>query len=711
MHPGNDLPGNALPGDALPGDALLEPERYELREAPAYTFSCGRREFLELMGAGLLITVLAPQADAQRGRGNSAPATLGARLHLGEDGAVTILTGKIEEGQGARTEIALAAAEELRIPLERVRMMMADTDATPNDGTTAGSGTTPRSVPAVLLAAATARTLLETANAGGARNLTYADLAKSPEVVAAYRNTLPSDVALTPAKDWKTLGTPHLRINARDIVTGAHQFPSDVVRPGMLYGCVLRPPSYGASLENLDLAPAQKLPGVTAVRDGDFAGCAAPTKFAARKAVAALAPSARWRPKEQASVSTAGLFEHLKSHAESRGRDQVHGLLEAGFGGAKQRLKAVYHAAYIQHAPMETRAAVAEWQAGKLTVWTGTSNPFSVREQLAQAFHLKPEQVRVIVPDFGGGFGGKHTGEAALEAARLAKAAGHPVCLQWTRAEEFTWAYFRPAALIEVEAGLDDKGAMVAWDFANYNSGASALESPYRIANMRSRFLSAEAPLRQGSYRGLAATANNFARESFMDELAAAAHADPLEFRLAHLDNARLRDVLTAAADRFGWPERRKKNRRANTGIGLACGTEKGSVVAACVEAELDRATGTPRLIEICEAFECGAILNPANLRAQVEGAIMMGLGAALREEIQLENGRVANASFAKYRPARFRDLPKVDVVLLDKKDQDSAGAGETPIMAVAPALANAVFDAVGERVRSMPLRVGKTNS
>jgi isoquinoline 1-oxidoreductase len=317
----------------------------------------------------------------------------------------------------------------------------------------------------------------------------------------------------------------------------------------------------------------------------------------------------------------------------------------------------------------------------------------------------------VLVPDFGGGFGGKHTGEAALEAARLAKSAGRPVRLQWTRAEEFTWAYFRPAALIEVEAGLDDKGAVVAWDFANYNSGASALESPYRIANMRSRFLSSEAPLRQGSYRCLAATANNFARESFMDELAAAAHADPLEFRLAHLDNARLRDVLTAAADRFGWRERRKKNRRANTGIGLACGTEKGSVVAACVEAEVDLATGTPRLIEICKAFECGAILNPANLQAQVEGAIMMGLGAALREEIQLENGRVANASFARYRPARFRDLPKVDVVLLDKKDQDSAGAGETPIMAVAAALANAVFDAVGERVRSMPLRVGKANS
>ena len=194
-----------------------------------------------------------------------------------------------------------------------------------------------------------------------------------------------------------------------------------------------------------------------------------------------------------------------------------------------------------------------------------------MRDALVEAFHIKPDQVRVIAPDFGGGFGGKHTGEAALEAARLAKEAGRPVSLQWTRAEEFMWAYFRPAALIEVEAGLDDRGSVVAWDFVNYNSGGSAVETPYRIANHHSRYVPSQSPLRSGSYRGLAATANNFARESFMDELAAAANADPLEFRLAHLENGRLREVLIAAAERFGWQERRKKKRRPNTGIGLAC--------------------------------------------------------------------------------------------------------------------------------------------
>jgi isoquinoline 1-oxidoreductase len=691
MHPVNSPP------------ECCEPERFELREPPQYEFSWDRREFLGLLGAGLLFTVFEGEAEAQRGnrgRGNpgGAPQTLGARLHLGEDGTVTVLTGKIEEGQGPRTEIALAAAEELKLPLDRVRVMMADTDVTPNDGGTSGSGTTPRAIPMVRRAAAAAHQLLVSS-----RKSDYADLAKSPEIAAAYKNSLPADVSLTPATDWHTLGTPRMRINGRDIVTGAHRFPADIVRPNMLYGSVLRPPSYGATLENVDLAGAKKLSGVTVVRDGEFTGCAAPTRFAARKAVAALASTAQWKTKEHPPSSQ--LSAYLKEHAEARPREQVKGSLDAGFQAASHRLKATYQAAYIQHAPMETRTAVAEWQDVKLTVWTGTSNPFSVRDALAQAFHIRPEQVRVIVPDMGGGFGGKHTGEAAMEAARLAKEAGRPVSLQWTRAEEFMWAYFRPAALIEVEAAVDAKGAVVAWDFANYNSGASALETPYQVANQRTRYVPSDAPLRQGSYRGLAATANNFARESFMDELAAAAKADPLEFRLAHLENPRIREVLIAAADRFGWRERRKK-RQPNRGIGLACGTEKNSVVAACVEAEVDRATGTPRLVEICEAYECGAVLNPANLRQQVEGAIMMGLGAALREEILFEGGRLTTGSFAKYRPTRFRDLPKMEIVLLDKKDREPVGAGETPIMAVAPALANAVFDAVGERVRSMPLRL-----
>jgi isoquinoline 1-oxidoreductase len=688
-------------------------DHVHLPEPPAVS----RREFFEIAGAGLLIVAAAPLSEAQRQGGGAG--ALESRLHIGEDGLITILTGKVEEGQGALTELTMAAAEELRVPIDRVRMVMGDTDQAPNDGTTAGSGTTPRTAPLVRTAAAAARSLLVAAasrqwgvdaarlevrdgavtNAG--KTYGYADLARSPELAAAYKSALPAGTSVTGVKDWQVLGTPHVRVNGRDIVTGAHRYPRDIVRTGMLYGSVLRAPSYGATLVNVDLSAARKMPGVTAVRDGGFAGCAAPTSFAARKALDAISATAQWKTVEQPSSDA--IFEYLRQHAQGQGR-QAGGSAEQALGQARKRLKASYRVAYVQHAPLEPRAAVAEWQGDRLTVWTGTSNPFSVRQQVADAVRVAQDRVRVVVPHFGGGFGGKHTGEAAVEAARLAKEAGHPVAVQWTRAEEFMWAYFRPAALIEIEAGLDAANSISAWDFTNYNSGSAALETPYRIANAQARFVGSDSPLRQSSYRSLAATANTFAREAFTDELAEAAGRDPLEFRLAHLDNERIRNVLTAAAERFRWAERRK-NRRPGVGIGLACGTDKNSVVAACCEVEVDKASGAPKLKEIVQAFECGAIMNPAGLRQQVEGAIMMGLGAALREEIQFKDGRITNGSFGDYLVPRFRDVPKADVILLDRKDLESAGAGETPIIAVAPAIANAVFDATGKRARSMPIR------
>jgi isoquinoline 1-oxidoreductase len=359
---------------------------------------------------------------------------------------------------------------------------------------------------------------------------------------------------------------------------------------------------------------------------------------------------------------------------------------------------------------METRAAVAEWEDGKLTVWTGTQNPFGVRGELARAFHISEDQVQVITPDTGGGFGGKHTGEAALEAARLAKASGKPVSLKWTREEEFTWAYFRPAALVDVEATLDPAGKLTSWHFININSGPSAMNSPYVTGKHHAQFLNADRTLRHGSYRALASTANNFARECFMDELAAAANQDPLDFRLTHLEEPRLKAVLEEAAKRFKWRDRAKE-KRANIGIGLACGTEKGSVVAACVEVRLD--PGQKRIVplRISQVFECGAIVNPANLMNQVEGAIVMGLGGALREGMRFEGGKMLNASFGQYHVPRFSDLPEMDTHLLNRPDRPSDGAGETPIIAVAPAIANAVFHATGERLREMPLRFPATAS
>lgn len=701
----------------------FEPERYELREGPAYEFSLSRREFAGVAGAGLLLAIRPRPAGAQRGGGASVP--LESRLHIGEDGTVTIFTGKVEVGQGARVEIAMAAAEELRISAERVKVVMADTGAVPNDGITAGSRTTPATLPAVRRAAAAARELLLEAaarqwrtsrdglqvvdgvvtRAGSSEGFDYARLARSAELVAAYKQP-PGDAPLTEVQSWRILGTSVHRLDGKEIVTGAHRYPSDIRRSGMLYGAVLRPPSYGATLEAVDSSEAEKMPGVTVVKEGNFAGCVGPTSYAARKAVEALGAKARWKAAEHPSSSR--LFTLLKERAQQDGqrspRVQSSGSVEDGLAQAAKRVSAVYQVPYIQHAPMEPRAAVAEWEDGRLTVWTGTQNPHGVRGQLAQAFHLPEERVRVIVPDTGGGFGGKHTGETAIEAARLARGAGRPVSLRWTRAEEFMWAYFRPAGLFEIEAGLDANGKLTAWDFTNYNAGTAAITTPYQVPNTRTRFFYCESPLREGSYRGIAATANNFARECFMDELAGAHGADPLEFRLANADNPRLRDVLVAAAKRFGWEQRRKQKPK-GVGVGIAGGTEKGSYVAACAEVESDGSGRPPRIRRFCLAFECGAILNPANLLAQVEGCVIQGLGGALMEAIEFENGRLKNGSFTEYRVPRFRDVPPLDIILVDRKDLPPAGAGETPIIAVAPAIANAVFDASGVRVRSLPVR------
>ena len=683
-----------------------------------------RRAFLQTLGAGLLITVGGGGvASAQRGGGRGGgPTPIATRVHIGEDGTITVLTGKVELGQGARTEITQAAAEELRVAVGRIQLVMGDTDLVPDDGVTAGSRTTPSTIPAVRKGAAAAREVLTElaaeqwqvdkasltvrdgaiSHAPTQRTITFAELAKAGRVSEALQRPIADGVELTPVEGWEVLGTSTQRPNARDLVTGAHRYASDISRPGMLQGKVLRPPSFGATLTAIDLSGAQAMAGVTVVRDGDFVGCVAPTTFAAAHAVEVLAKSASW--KEAPQPSNAELWDHLRQHASGDRSDADPSIGDA-LASATRTLEAEYHTAYIQHAPMEPGPAVAEWADGKLTVWVGTRGPFQVRGQLAEALGLPADRVRVIVPDTGGGFGMKSGDFAALEAARLAKAAGRPVRTQWTREEEFTWAYFRPAALIEMRAGLDAAGSIVAWDFTNINSGGAALDTPYAIPHARTQYRGSESPLRQGSYRALAATANNFARECFMDELAAAAGVDPLAFRLAHLQSDRLRTVLETAAERFGWG-RRKAAGQEGVGVGLACGTEKASYVAACAEVAVDRRHSTIDVRRVCEVFECGAILNPANLRSQVCGCIIMGLGAVLREEMQFADGRILNAHFSQYRVPRFKDVPELDIHLLDRPDIEPAGGGETPLIAVAPAIANAVFDAVGVRVRELPIKL-----
>jgi isoquinoline 1-oxidoreductase len=698
---------------------FTEPERYELFESP--TWEADRREFFRIAGAGLAVALLVTRdANAQRGRrgGGGGPQEIGAWLHVGEDGKITVYTGKVEIGQNIRTSLAQVVAEELRVPLDTVRLVMADTAAVPYDGGTAGSRTTPQMASQLRLAAAAAReALLDLAaektkldrgslpvaegavsGPGGKPSFPFGKLTAGKKLAKSIRR----DVPTTPAAKWTVAGKPAPKADGRAFVTGSHQYASDIRREGMLFGKVLRPPAFHAKLTSLDAKAAEERPGVKVVRDGEFVGAVAPTVHAATEAVAAI--KAEWQTTPQ--VSAADLFKHLKEKAGRGGGGGFggrgggnEGSIEAGLKAADKTVKATYTVAYIAHVPLEPRATVAEWADGKLAVWTGTQMPFRVRSELARAFNVPEDRVRVVVPDMGSGYGGKHSGECAVEAARLAKAAGKPVKLVWTREEEFTWAYFRPAGVIDVTAGAKADGTLTAWEAHNYNSGGSGLATPYAVPNRKTEFHSTDSPLRQGSYRALASTANHFARESVMDELAYAVGLDPLEFRRKNLQNERIRAVLEAAAKQFGWGEEKPA---AGRGFGLACGTEKGSFVASCAEVEV--AKGQARVVRVVTAFECGAVLNPDHLKNQVEGAAVMGLGGALFEKIDFRDGKVLNPSLTDYRVPRFRDAPTVEAVLVNRKDLPSAGAGETPIVAVAPAVGNAIFAATGQRLRSMPM-------
>jgi nicotinate dehydrogenase subunit B len=447
---------------------------------------------------------------------------------------------------------------------------------------------------------------------------------------------------------------------------------------------------------------AEAKPGVKIVHEGDFIAVAAPTDKEAGDALAAI--KAEWQTTPQ--VGSKDVFKHFKEKARGGGGGKGgfgggggnSGSIDTGLKAAEKVVKENYTIAYIAHAPLEPRVAVAEWKDGNLTVWTGTQRLFGVKSDLATALGISQDKIRVIVPDMGSGYGGKHTVETATEAAKLAKAIGKPVKIVWTREEEFTWAYFRPAGLIEVLAGTKKDGTLTAWEFHNYNSGGSAIRTPYTVPNQKVESHGTDSPLKQGSYRALASTANMFARESIMDELAHAIEMDPLEFRLKNLKEPRLRAVLEAAAKKFGWGGKPA----AGHGYGLACGTEKGSYVASVAEVVVEK--DRPRVLRVTTAFECGAIVNPDHLTNQIEGAVMMGLGGALTEAIEFENGQITNPAFSQYKVPRFRDAPMLETVLLDRKDLPSEGAGETPIIAIAPAVGNAIFHATGKRVRSMPM-------
>ncbi|QNL49057.1 xanthine dehydrogenase family protein molybdopterin-binding subunit [Olivibacter sp. SDN3] len=678
-----------------------------------------RRKFLRILGGGVAVAltytdVFAFSEGASKIHHPVDETSIAAWIHIDGEGRITVFTGKVEVGQNIRTSLAQVVAEELSVPMDTIEMIMGDTDLTPYDPGTFGSRTTPYMGPQLRIAAASMKEALiamaakqwkvdkqflrakdsSIINTKTGRSLHYGEITKGQKIVLP----LNKNAAITSPNERAIVGTSVPKMNGKSYITGRHKYVSDMVLPDMVYGKVLRPPVYGASLLSVNTQAARLLPGVTVIERDGFIGITAVDPQTAENAMVKI--EAQWS--KPAHPSKTEIFEYLKSNSTEEGNPEdtettFRNALSTSFIQVKQDFKVQY----IAHVPLEPRAGVAKWEGEHLTVWTGTQRPFGVQEELEDAFKMPKRNVRVIMPDTGSGYGGKHSGEAGVEAARLSKAVGKPVKVIWSREEEFKWAYFRPAGFISVAAGVDGKGMLTSWEFRNYNSGNAGIEIPYEVQHKNIQFHPSKSPFRQGSYRGLAATANVFAIETIMNDIAVQLKRDPLEFRIAHLRDDRLTAVLKAAADKFGWGVFKKDG---TNGQGISCGFVKNAYVATCVEVSYNRDTSELSIKRIVAAFECGTIINPKHLESQVMGCILQGLGGALFEEVDFDEGRILNPTLSTYRVPRFADIPPLEIVLLDRKDLPSSGAGETPIVGIAPAVRNAIHDATGKQLYDLPL-------
>ena len=687
-----------------------------------------RRDFLKATGlAGLFIlfrteALAAPQLVPTRPAGY--PMDFNAYLRIGADGRVGCSVGKVEMGQGNTTSLAMLAAEELDVPLDRVDMLMGDTDLCPWDGGTGGSLSIWQFGPVLCAAAAEARAVLlqlaserigvpadrlevkagvVSAQGDPSRQVTYGDLVQGRRIERHLANVKPK-----PVSAHTLVGTSAPRKDAREKVTGAARFSADQKLPGTLHACIVRPPTHGMTLRSADTSAAERLPGVRVIRDGTLVAVLHAFPDQARKALALVKASFDGTPM---ALDDRTIYGHLAGRLGTAKVSVQEGDLEAAAAHAASLLEADYRNAYVAHAPIEPHSAVARWQDGRMTVWAGVQAPFRVKTQVAEALGLPAQKVRIITPHIGGAFGGKAAGPQAVEAARLAWKAGAPVQVVWDRREEFFLDTFRPAAVVRIRAGLDPAGRIAFWDCRV--AGTSDREAEIGYVLPAKRFASTGDsgdlgtsgtglhPFATGAWRAPAANTNVFARESHMDSLAARAKVDPLAFRLRHLDDPRVIRVLKAAAEKFGWVAGVAPSGR---GVGVAVGAWRGTLAAAMAEVAVDRATGQVRVKRVVLAQDMGLVINPDGARQQMEGAITMGLGYALSEGIRFKDGRILDENFDTYPIPRFSWLPAMETVLVANPELQAQGGGEPPIVCMGAVLANAVFDAVGARMLELPM-------
>jgi nicotinate dehydrogenase subunit B len=727
-------------------------------------YGISRRRLLE---DGVALTVAFTLAPLARGFAAEAPAPLPGSLQknrrlegwlrINPNGTVTAFTGKVEIGQGIVTALAQIVGDELDVDLARIEMVSGDTSRTPDEGITSGSRSIEESGSALRFACAEARgLLLETAAAklgvpasslrvqdgvilapGGAR-ATYWELTTE----AMLKREATAKVKPKPASAHHLIGKSVPRRDIPAKVTGGAAYVQDMRLLGMLFGRVVRPPSPRARLLSVDEGAARTLPGVVAVvRDGGFLAVAAEREEQAIAAAQALRESAKWQETASLPPSERKLFDHLRRQPS---QDSVVSDKNDAAPEAVKTLQATFTRPFQAHAAIGPSCAVAQWRSGKLQVWSHTQGVFPLRSELAKALKVPAADITVTHREGSGCYGHNGADDVALDAALCARATGgRPVKLQWMRDDEFRWEPYGSAMLIDLRAGLDAQGNVV--DFRNEiwshthstrpgeSDGTNLLAAWYLKDAQRpglarnipqpagggdrnaiplyvfprqrvTHHLLPEMPIRVSALRTLGAYANVFAIESFMDELAAAAGADPIEFRLRHLSDPRAKAVIDAVASKAGWRLKQPGDGRRGRGIGFAKYKNLAAYIAVIAEVEVDRATGVVNVPRAFAAVDAGLIINPDGLLNQIEGGIIQSTSWTLREAIAYDSTRMLSGSWEDYSILRMTEVPSVQVSLIDRPEERAVGVGECAPGPTAAAIANAVANATGRRIRDLPL-------
>lgn len=694
------------------------------KERSAQKTGMNRRNFVQLLGGGIFVffnswSIIDLFAGAPQ-QGRSLPKDYNAFLLIAEDGIVSCFTGKIEMGQGIITSLAQMMADELNVPLNKVKMVMGDTDLCPWDGGTWGSLSTRSFGPNMRAAAAEARGVLlglasEKFNMpvnqlqvkdgiitdikNPANSVSYAQLAKGKRI-EKYLDVKP---AVEDYKEFTYVGKSYNHSDAVLKVTGAAKYTGDLKLPGMVFARIVRPPSHGAKLASVDSSEAEKIEGIRVVRDGDLVAVLHENRDMADRAVVKVKAEYTFG---EMPVNDKTIFGWMLKADSSAREVNSAGDLETGKKQSVKTFESEFHDPYLAHAPIETHTALAQLEGDKMTVWASSQTPFPLQEAIATELGFPLEKVRVIVPFVGGGFGGKSSNKQAVEAAKLAKMSGKPVMLAWTREEEFFYDNFHPAGVIKIKSGIDKSGLIRFWDYHVYFSGTRGAETIYNVPNARTtsyrRKESAPAvhPFDTGPWRAPNANFNTLAREVQVDRMAVAAGIDPLEFRLKNLKDEKMIACLKAVAAKFGYVAQKGPSGR---GIGIAVGTDAGTWVAQMAEVKVDKKTGKVKVVRIACAQDMGLCVNPQGATIQMEGCITMALGYTFTEELFFEGGKIKNRGFDTYEIPRFSWLPQIDTIILDRKDQPPQGGGEPAIVPVGAVIANAIFDATGARLFRMP--------